>query len=441
MTAKRARVGPKPEELKVGVSVVYGSDGKTGVVSDAFAPLNQFWVRDGITNEVVRDEIGDIIAFGAEELQIEGVPSAPAKTSQSARVLVIGTEDQMLQIIQHFGEPDVTQRKDTQMLLALPCSSCGCGPNCSRFDPTLLNTCEEATCPVLTMADQGMDPSMRQLAQSLRPDIAEEIQLRSYHLKQALEQLGPDMVRLDGFYCLSALQMPYGLYDIESADWQDRPHMEDVCRQIDLSVTASGKKTEDEASLEVTARRVLGEACGISISERIWEEDVQMRLRKLLQVDLPVRYWDGPDAKGYVLILPTDLNVSVRGRTLQFSQPYTREANSASDARSKETTPAAEAKASADRGIAAAATDPSKRTVTDWKELQHEFKHLPKLPGGWIRIKSRSNEIYFYNTSTEKSQFDFPLPEGWTKHTSKSNGKVYYFHAKLNKSSYDIPKE
>jgi len=435
MSAKRARVGPKPEELTVGVSVVYGSEGQTGVVSDAFAPLNQFWVRDSVTNQVVRDNIGDIIAFGAEQLQIEGSPHVPAKTSQSARVLIIGTEQQMLHIIQHFGEPDVTERKDTQMLLALPCSSCSCGPNCSRFDPTLLKTCEECSCPVLTMASEGMDPSMRQLAQSLRPDIAEEIQLRSYHLKQALEQLGPDVTRLDGFYCLSALRMPYGLYDIESADWQDRPHMEDVSRQIDLGVTAEGNKNEDEASLEVTARRVLGEACSVSISERIWEEDVQMALRKVLQVDLPIRYWDGPNAKGFVLILPTDLKVSTRGSTLQFSQPLTTPREAICETEPKDTT-------SDEKGEATGAvTDPSKRTIAEWKEHQHEFKNLPKLPSGWIRIKSRSNEIYFYDTRTGKSSFVMPLPEGWTKHTSKSNGKVYYFNAKLQKSSYDIPKE
>ena len=40
--------------------------------------------------------------------------------------------------------------------------------------------------------------------------------------------------------------------------------MEEVRCQIDLGVTAEGRAIDGEADLERTARRVLGEACGIS---------------------------------------------------------------------------------------------------------------------------------------------------------------------------------
>ena len=72
--------------------------GSKGVVSDAFAPLNQFWVRDRATNEVVRDDHGDILSFGAEELQVDAAIGQSAGQAASARVLLVGTEKQMLEI-------------------------------------------------------------------------------------------------------------------------------------------------------------------------------------------------------------------------------------------------------------------------------------------------------------------------------------------------------
>merc|ERR1712039_821525 len=72
------------------------------------------------------------------------------------------------------------------------------------------------------------------------------------------------------------------------------------------------------------------------------------------------------------------------------------------------------------------------KTVSDWEGDQAEFAHLPPLPPGWLRIKSRSSgQTYFFNKRTQQATFDmpeFPLPEGWTKQVSKSTGKTYYFN-------------
>lgn len=142
----------------------------------------------------------------------------------------------------------------------------------------------------------------------------------------------------------------------------------------------------------------------------------------------------------------------------------------------------------------------SGRTAAEWAQDQEQFAHLPPLPEGWIRVKSRSSgqiyyccketgettfveptatqavtksddlppgwlqmtsrstgRVYFWNSALQKSQFDKPtaaapvsaqpqegpdnegLPEGWTSMVSRSNGRTYYYNAKLQKSQYDRP--
>merc|ERR1712054_342805 len=55
-----------------------------------------------------------------------------------------------------------------------------------------------------------------------------------------------------------------------------------------------------------------------------------------------------------------------------------------------------------------AAEDP--KSVPEWIKAQATlFGHLPRLPQNWIRIRSKSQgTIYFYNTKTGVSAFDFP---------------------------------
>lgn len=77
-----------------------------------------------------------------------------------------------------------------------------------------------------------------------------------------------------------------------------------------------------------------------------------------------------------------------------------------------------------------------------WAKRQHQFKELPKLPQGWIRVPSRqSSEIYYVNLSTGEATFDSPLdlPPGWEVVTSKSTGKQYFWHAELQISQFERP--
>lgn len=319
------------------------------------------------------------------------------------------------------------------MLLAVPCSSCRCGPGCERFDHTKLQTCNRATCPLCELAASGIDDGMLQLAQNLRPDLGGRLGIRAYQLKQAMEQLGPDLAQLDDYYILSAVTLPFGWSAIEDNYGERRRQMQDVRCQIDLGVTAEGESIEGEVSLERTAMRVLGEACGIRMNEPVWEEEVQYRMRKLLSVDIPLKYWDGPTAKGFVLILPSDLKASNEGGLLTFREPSAL-AYGSSQMLAPTGTVAA--------GGVGDNHQIGGKSVAEWKAEQVQFSHLPKVPEGWIRIRSRnSDDIYFWNTKTQTSQYDHPLPEGWTKQRSKSTGKVYYFNAKKRQSVYIPPTE
>merc|ERR1719336_3867880 len=131
--------------------------------------------------------------------------------------------------------------------------------------------------------------------------------MRAQFLRQAIEQC-PDLALLEEYYALGSVTLPYGLSDIEASVGERRKMMQDVRNQIDLGVTAEGECTEGE-TLQRTAMRVLAEQCRIRVSESIWGE-VQYRMRKLMEVDVGVEYWDRDMAKCFVLILPSDLRVS-----------------------------------------------------------------------------------------------------------------------------------
>lgn len=277
--------------------------------------------------------------------------------------------------------------------------------------------CSKEDCPLLNLAADGIDESMFVLARRLRPDIF--IDTRAFHLKQATEQIGPDLKKMEGYYCLSAVTLPFGQNDLSKSTGWERYWMEEVRCQIDLGVSAEGAKEKGENTLEDTAKRALGEACGLCLADYIWSEDTQLKLRRRLGVDMPLKFWDGPETKVYLLIMPEDVTPVAEKGLLMFGD--------------SKSTPA--------EGEGAAG--PGGKTIAEWKSDQSQFKDMPKLPEGWIRIRSRTNqkEIYYWNTRTNKPSYEVPLPEGWTKQKSKSTGKVYYFNAKKRKSTFDIPTE
>jgi len=442
--AKKARAGVaeaalRPEDLNKGSIVLFYGD-RRGVVTDAFVPLDQFWVADEATNELIRDDEGNIVPFSVADLKSAPLPGglaaatptatglgaavpvavAPKQGSGCARVLLLGTEQQMLQVLEQFGAPEAFERRDPQQLLCVPCSSTRCSTACARFDPCRRSMCNRDECSLLQLATDGIDDAMFALARRLRPDIF--IDVRPFHLKQAVEQVGPDITKLADYYCLCAVTLPYGQADIVVASGWERFWMEDVRCQIDLGVSAEGASEAGEASLEDTAKRALGEACGLCLAEAFWTEELQLKIRKGLGVDIPLKFWDG-ETKVFVLILPPDAAASTEKGLLMFF-------------------PGQVAEKSAGQQAPGGASVGGK-TIAEWQKDQDQFRDLPRLPAGWIRIRSRTNhkEIYYWNLKLNKASHELPLPEGWTKQTSKTTGKTYYFNAKKRKSTFDVPTE
>jgi hypothetical protein len=94
---------------------------------------------------------------------------------------------------------------------------------------------------------------------------------------------------------------------------------------------------------------------------------------------------------------------------------------------------------------------PSKglRTAADSHD-QKQFSHLPPLPDGWIRVRSRTTgAIYYHNTNTNESTFTDPtvlqtypateLPPGWIEAQSRSSGRTYYWNAVSKESQFERP--
>jgi hypothetical protein len=97
--------------------------------------------------------------------------------------------------------------------------------------------------------------------------------------------------------------------------------------------------------------------------------------------------------------------------------------------------------------------DDSGRSLNAWVNDQDQFKGLPPLPDGWIRVRSRTTgAIYFCYTDTGETTFTEPtgppsgleneareLPPGWVEVMSRNTGQIYYFHAGLEKSQFEFP--
>lgn len=95
----------------------------------------------------------------------------------------------------------------------------------------------------------------------------------------------------------------------------------------------------------------------------------------------------------------------------------------------------------------------SPRTAADWAKEQEQFKHLPPLPLGWIRARSKkTGAIYYCCKATGQTTFTEPkesqavvhnqdLPPGWVELTSRSTGKQYFWNVAQQRAQYEKPTE
>jgi len=421
------RVVPTADDLDEGTPVIYFGTSH-GFVRDAYQPLDEFWVTDAETGEIVRDRTGEIVTFKSKDLQLLAAtaPPIPFDADGNARsgVLLLGREEHMMQILKIFGHPNIEERRNPQLLLAIPCTECH------------QEGLQEA-------ASKGPPPEVLELGKLQRPDI--HVGARSLQMKQVAEQLGGELLILEGFYVLSGVQLPFALKSCEAKGvtmWE-RHRRKEICNQIDLCVTASceHRKSEDPA---VAARRALAETCAIEVSDTLWGEAVQVALRRRLSVpDLPLRVKDQSGMEVVVVVLPDDAtSVTLNGVVLCFGEP----AGSNYLVDPAAAVPGGKPAVGSAAGAASEALADGKiqgKTVREWEVEQREFANEPKVPSGWLRVRSRStNEVYFFNKQTKEATFSFPeapLARGWTKEVSKSTGKTYYFHAERRASTFERP--
>jgi len=317
------------------------------------------------------------------------------------------------------------------LAFAVPVAKCRCGPDCQQYNPMSLSMCNPESCPVMQTACDGTNDQQElfELARRLRPDL--EMNVRVFHLKQALDHIGLDLARLEGYYCLSTITLPYSVEDINEVDGDERHYRENIGCQIDMGVSAAGVSKPGDTSLEETARGALREYCGIDIAPPLWVAEGQRRLQSRLEVEFPVHFWD-EDTKVFVIILPSDVASVTREQLLCYEPPARSAEAPATKPRSESAPTGSETGSGGSSGV---------RTTQDWQHNQEEFKHLGKLPKPWIFVRSsRAKDIIYYlNTQTQATTAQRPLPAGWTKQKSKSTGKDYYYHAGMHKSLFDFP--
>lgn len=425
---KKARLTETdPLDLTVGTAVIYWGD-RRGTINDAYIPLDEFWVSDR-NGDLVRDEHGGVVQFKANELELVAPLPSLMPTETTAKVgkdlvkggiLVFGTEDQMMKILEHFGSPDENVRHNPQQLLAIPCNMC-------ELDN------------LQGLASDGVEESIVELAKKLREDIY--VAIRASQLKHALQELGPDLVQVNGYYCLSAVQIPYGWEDIEEVGVSERVQemRKEIWNQIDLCPTAIGEY-EDEALAQGAARRSLRETCRIEISNLLWSQNVQTGLRRHFGIEMQLMYEDPDGVQIVAIILPEDAIATTSRGLLRFS------AAGEQDFAASGTVKVSQEPAVSDtRDTPANQRQLQGKTVRQWEAEQAQFAEDSKLPAGWIRVKSRSTgEVYYFNKQTQQSSFKLPeepLPDGWTKQVSKSTGKTYWFNARKKMSTFTRPTE
>lgn len=414
---------PRPEALEEGTHVLYG-EGSHGVIHDAYIPLDEFWVANFETGQLVRDQSGQVVQFQASQLKLAPQQDVPKPSEDILRsaVLILGREEHMVKAIEHFGAPDCQRRHSPQQLLAIPCQLCG------ELD---------------TMSADAVSLQLVALARQFRPDI--HVGVRDQQVKQAVEKIGPDLMRLDGYYFLSAVQLPYSQEAIEEAgltDWE-RHLRRNVCNQVDLCPTASKEHPSTEQR-EVAARAALGEKCCIELSDTLCEDRVQQGIRRSLGVELATTFEDASGATVFVMVLPDDAMVLNSNGVLCFIEALGVDYESGQTSK-------------------AAVPQQPEKTVRQWEQDQAtEFAGLPPLQPGWLRVRSRNGEVYYFHKKTQEATFhppeveahrmrriprgalrppevEGPLPQGWSKQVSKRTAKTYYFNTFTRKSTFQRP--
>lgn len=404
--AKKAKISSRPaaaEELQQGTAVLYR--GLRGQIRDAFIPLDQFWVSDE-AGEIVRED-GDIVTFKSSELRIP-CRSEEASNRSAGGVLLLATEDQTMKILNHFGPADTTERQIPQQLFAVQCGLC-------EVDQ------------LERLAADAVEDGVLSLAKRLREDI--QVAPRAQRLRQAVLKLGQtSLTSLQGYYVVASVHIPCSRADEASEQRREEQN------QVDICVTASG---EGDETSETLARKALVETCGVEVSDFIWSEKAQRTVRSVLGVELPLEFIDADDMTVRVMVLPQNARDTAVKGILLFTEA------SPQDLKSSEATQGATGPAQTEAG----------KTIAEWDKKQEEFAHLPKLPPGWLRVRSRSGKIYYFSKRTQQATFEFPgpllhpkppsqpppLPEGWIQETSKSTGKIYYFHGQRNVSTFTRP--
>mmetsp|Transcript_33287 Transcript_33287/g.75867 ORF Transcript_33287/g.75867 Transcript_33287/m.75867 type:complete len:435 (+) Transcript_33287:50-1354(+) len=397
------------EELEPGVLVTTWDEWQ-GVVRDVDVQAKKVWCADAETGETAE------VAFRLDELWVMLKQPQPPKIllqngfGSLVGCVLIGNEAQMMAILQHYGPPDTQRRRHPQQLLPVECTAVS--PNREQL---------------LAIATEGVDESVRARAGRLRGDI--DPKLRASFLESAVQQLGQDLRRLKDLYLLAGVGVPFSRLDLESHSGWERHWREQVCCQVDVGLTVCGPCEEEDDDLSTAAQRLFSASMGVVVHEMFWSKEVQFALREHLGVNIPLKIKGPYGAKVFVVIMPdTAAAIGVRSGLLLFEE--------VPEEKEPEPAPAVAAQRASEPGIGG-------KSIMQWKKEQVQFAHLPKLPPGWIRIRSRgSGDIYFYNYETKESSYEmpeFPLPPGWTQHLSKSTGQTYYFNAEKKESSYKRP--
>jgi len=436
-----ASAEPSMEDFEPGAVVLYWKDWR-GVIRDAFEAIDEFWVADEESGKIVCNEDGDVVNFKSSELELVArppiAPPNPKQRLPPGGVILVGDEHQMRKMINHFGTPDTEVRHQPQMLLAFPCGA--------ELQPDKL--LEQAT-------ESGVTDDVKKLAKELRPDI--HVAVRAYHLKKAVNDLGSDLFRMDGFFLMASVTLPYGWEEGGIGDvkgWKKK-WRRDVCNQIDLGPTARGLSEVEDNTPEDTARRALGQEVGVVVSLVLWDEQVQRNLRQSLDLDLPLQYADVNDGRITVLLLPSDASAHIEDGMLCFTEApdadYLAEGVSVTgeDAGAERADEVAGGITSDVKEVDAKSKHGGK-TIAQWEKEQAQFADEPKIPPDWVRVVSqKTGDVYFFNKKTQKATFELPvcpepelpLPAGWNKQVSKSTGKTYYWHAGRRESRFERPLE
>jgi len=410
-------------------------------VSDSWVRLDKFWVKDDTTQEIVRHPNEEIVEFKSAELQV--IDAEVVEHARAAGIVLIGVEGQMQEILQHFGPPSPFKRRTPQQLLAVACS---------HSSPDLLTD----------IASQGVSDDVWKLARKLRRDVPMGIRISGF--EQVTRRLGTDLQRMGTHYCMASVHVPWDWQSITESKSQEEEHQRtEVWNQIDLSITAMGE-FQGEPSMESAARRALSDCCSIEVSDFICDYTVQERLRKELSVDIPVHLEDDNGTSIIAVILPEDtvaarfrgvlcLSEASRGFVSTPAVVQASAANKGGEVDGPKMTQVSENKASippvsqdsaADvAGKPDGSTMVQGKTIAEWQEEQDQFDGEPKLPPGWLRIRSRTTKIvYYFNMYTTEATFKLPklpLPNGWQEQKSKTTGQTYYWNRKEGKSSFEPP--